>query len=399
MPANFSPSLSMVNPEASDHTPKHYGLFTSGGGAPGLNGVIYGAVKEILRHGDIPHGIQNGWDGFLDQRPLIELASFSRARLQGLLRKRSSILGNCRTKIKTDEQREHVRKAIEAFQLDGVIGIGGDDTLGQLHQMWEEGIIKNANGVPKTIDNNVKGTERTFGFLTACHETAKHVEDIRADAKTLRRVAAVEIMGRDEGWIALEGGYQGGADITLIPEFQIEEAKLRAQIEKIYAEQGYVVIAIAEGYNAEAGERDDFGNVMKKDAGKKLLAWVKGFMNEGIKSKTEEVGTTLHLCGYKVRSCQPITTDAVFAAELGALAGKLTSEGKYGRLSALRNGLIVDVPLSEAGPGRKVTILHYDPEEMMKRDLPPNIVYSQLHCRGDLGRILAGLEDPIMPGA
>ncbi|MDO8468405.1 MAG: 6-phosphofructokinase [Candidatus Peribacter sp.] len=370
------------------------GLFTGGGTAPGLNAVIHGASQEIHRAGGEAVGILDGWAGMLERKRLIDLRSLTTAELHALLQRGGSILGNSRTKIdlkKHPEQGEQLARTAGEYELDGAIAIGGDDTLGQASEINERRIISAEdffNGVPKTIDNDLMGTERTFGFETAVHQAMQQLVHLRADAETQRRVAAIEIMGRDAGWITLHAGYVGGADITLIPEFPIAEEALMQRIGEIYEQRkqqtggGYVMIAIAEGYEGaeDAARKDPFGHAKKGGSAKTLLKKVK-----------ERTGyeTMEQVAGYDVRSRPPLSQDAIFAAELGATAGHLASQGTYGRMITLQNGRITHVPLSEAKSGRMVGIEHYDPETMRKRDLPPSIIAELFRCSAETERILA----------
>ncbi|MDD5103844.1 MAG: 6-phosphofructokinase [Candidatus Peribacteraceae bacterium] len=387
----------MTTPESSPHIsfPKknRIALFTGGGTAPGLNAVLHGASQEIHRGGGEAVGVLDGWAGMLERKRLIDLRSLTTAELHALLQRGGSVLGNSRTKIdlqKHPEQGEQLARTAGAYALDGAIAIGGDDTLGQAAEINERRIISTDdffNGVPKTIDNDLMGTERTFGFETAVHQAMQQLVHLHADAETQRRVAAIEIMGRDAGWITLHAGYVGGADITLIREFPIAEATLMQRIREIYESRrqetggGYVMIAIAEGYEGaeDAALKDSFGHAKKGGSAKILLKKVK-----------EQTGydTMEQVAGYDVRSRPPLSQDAIFAAELGATAGHLAVHGTYGRMITLQHGRITHVPLSEAKSGRMVGIEHYDPEIMRKRDLPPAIAAELLQARAEAEQIL-----------
>ncbi|MBI3336012.1 ATP-dependent 6-phosphofructokinase [Candidatus Peregrinibacteria bacterium] len=339
------------------------GIFTGGGIAPGLNAVIYGAINVLAEHGHRVIGIAEGWAGMLEQKPIVEFQSFTRDRLQSLLRKPGTILGSSRTKI-TPVQYDQVRKTADGYGLDSVIAIGGDDTLGQAAELHKHAVL-NMIGVPKTIDNDVTDTDKTFGFETAYNEAAHHIIRMRTDAKAMKRVAGVEIMGRDAGWITLYGGYFGGADITLIPEFPIPIERIAEQVRHIYSEQQYVVIAIAEGYIKNAGEADAFGHPHKEDAARTLLQIIK---------KETGLPTEVQVSGYSVRNGPPLASDGIFAAELGAMAGLLAHQKKYGHMVSLRGNEVTAVPLENVHGGRRVTADHYDPSTMRKWTLPPNIM-------------------------
>lgn len=359
-----------MNTSSPTPSKKRIGILTGGGIAPGLNSVIHGAVNQLHEHGDDVIGIEGGWAGMLAARNVIDFRAWTADRVRALVHDGGTELGSSRTKFKP-EQYDLVRATAAEYGIDGLITIGGDDTLGQAAKLSREGIVK-AIGVPKTIDNDVNGTERTFGFETAVHEAREAIRRMRVDARSMGRVAAVEIMGRDAGWITLDAGHTAGADITLIPEFPLPEEQIMQRVREVYERKGHVVIAIAEGYEQpEAGlqngngEVDGFGHARKEDAAKRLLARVK---------KATGYGTQVQVTGYSVRNGDPLASDALFASQLGALAGELAHEGDFGKMTALRGGEIVAVPLEEATGGRHVTADHYDPTKMRRHLLPPNIV-------------------------
>ncbi len=347
------------------------GIFTGGGIAPGLNAVLSTAARALKAQGHEAVGIPEGWKGMLEcRKDIIDLTAMTERQLHDLMSQGGTLLRSSRTKIKP-EQYDKVRSTAAKYGLTGIIAIGGDDTLGQARELHEQGIIR-ANGVPKTIDNDVFGTDRTFGFETAYDRVADVVRDMRTDATSMSRVAVVEAMGRSAGWITLYGGEAGGADITLVPEFPIDEAKLMARVREVYAEKAAngnsanaVVIAISEGYYGEdESEQDAFGHGKMRGAAQRLAATIKQLTG---------LGTQEQVIGYHARNGAPVAHDAVFASRLGAHAGMLSAEGIYGRMAALRNGKIVDVNLSEVAGGRFVTEDLYDPETMRMRLVPRSV--------------------------
>ncbi|TSC57304.1 MAG: 6-phosphofructokinase [Candidatus Peregrinibacteria bacterium Greene0416_19] len=347
------------------------GIFTGGGIAPGINRVIFGAAAELKKKGHDVIGIPDGWAGMLEvRRDIMQLSTLNRWELSKLFRGGGTKLGSSRTKI-DESQYETVRAASREYGLDGVIAVGGDDTLGQAARLYEKKIL-NIIGVPKTIDNDVGGTDMTFGFHSAVEEAAKFIDRMSTDAESMRRVAAVELMGRDAGHVTIQAAYAGGAHITLIPEYPIDVSRLLPRIQEIYAARRHVIIAIAEGYEHlqppvldHQEEVDAFGNVRKEGAAKSLLRIIR-----------EKTGlpTQEQIAGYHVRNGPPLAHDGNFAAELGAAAGWLAHERMYGRMVALRDGSITAIPLSDVRGGRLVQEDEYDQETMMKRDLPPAFV-------------------------
>jgi ATP-dependent phosphofructokinase / diphosphate-dependent phosphofructokinase len=357
--------MSIISPS---NEPQKIGIFTGGGTAPGLNAVIAGATSVLKQGGHEILGIQEGWGGLLKKKEIIDLTKFTRFELQHLLQEGGTILGTSRTKIEP-AQDDQVRRTASEYDIDGVLAIGGDDTLKQGARLDSDSVLK-VIGIPKTIDNDVDGTDRTFGFETAYHEATEFIRHMRREARSSRRAAVVEIMGRDAGWITLYAGYIGGAHITLIPEYPFEEEQLLDRIRQIYEENNpqHILIAIAEGYthNGTTAEndqkKDSFGHKKKEGAAKIVLQSI-----EKLGIKTQEL-----IPSYLVRAGDPLAQDANFSAELGATAGLLAHERKYGRMVALENGKIIDKPLDTVRGGRTIPWeLFYDPETMRKHDLPP----------------------------
>lgn len=352
------------------------GIFTGGGIAPGLNRVIFGAAAELKKHNHDVIGITDGWAGMLEVRTdVMHLSTLNRWELSRLFRNGGTKLGSSRTKI-DESQYDIVRAVAKEYGLDGIIAVGGDDTLGQAAKLYQEKIL-NIIGVPKTIDNDVHGTDRTFGFDSAVQEAAQFIERMSTDAESMRRVAAVELMGRGAGHITIQAAYAGGAHITLIPEYPIDVPKLVQRVKEIYAARRHVIIAIAEGYEHlqlltpdTQKEADAFGNVPKEGAAKSLL--------KIIREKTG-LPTQEQIAGYHVRNGPPLAHDGNFAAELGAAAGWLAHKRMYGHMVALREGRITAVPLSDVSGGRFVQEDEYDPDTMMKRDVPPAFIREMEH--------------------
>ncbi len=348
------------------------GIFTGGGIAPGLNAVLSTASRALKEEGHEALGLPEGWKGLLKERQdVVRLTDMSRRELHDLISTGGTVLRSSRTKI-TPDQYDQVARTVQAYGLTGLIAIGGDDTLGQARELQEAGVVK-AIGVPKTIDNDVYGTDRTFGFESAVDRAALQIRDMRTDATSMSRVAIVEVMGRNAGWITLNAGEAGGADITLLPEFPIEEELLMQKIRDVYAEKdargkpmNAAVIAISEGYfgEDENEEKDAFGHGKLAGAAERLAAMVK---------RATGLGTQTQIVGYSARNGEPVAHDAVFASRLGAHAGTLAALGNYGRMVSYREGRITDVPLSDVRGGRVVTEDFYDPQTMSMRLIPKNV--------------------------
>lgn len=363
------------------------GIFTGGGIAPGLNSVISRATTTLKEHGHKVIGIPDGWAGLLEKRSdVVDLSGMSRRLINELLRKPGTILGSSRTKIKP-EKHDQVRQTVAEYGLNGLIAIGGDDTLGQARELHEAKIL-NVVGVPKTIDNDIIGTDRTFGFETAYHACAERIRSMRHDAESMRRIAFVELMGRKAGWITLYAGKAGAADMTLLREFPIPEAELMERINDIYYDkqgnghpQRHAVIAVAEGYEHEGTSSEDhskvdsFGHVKLQGIARNLAKVVEDKLH---------LDTQVEVVGYHARNGEPVASDAIFASELGAIAGRLAAQEMYGRMVALQGGKFTTIPLSQVAGGRFVTGDFYDRATLGMKDIPFSIDNGAFALQDDL---------------
>jgi len=196
------------------------GVLTGGGDCPGLNAVVRAIVKKAEKGGDQVLGIKNGWAGLV--KGLVEpLTDFS---VSGILPKGGTILGTSRTN--PFQEQESVQRGLANFKkygLDALVAIGGEDTLGVARRFWEQGMA--VVGVPKTIDNDLGGTDQTFGFDTAVNVVTDAIDRLHSTAESHHRIMVVEVMGRDSGWIATAAAIAGGADYCVIPErpFSLDE--------------------------------------------------------------------------------------------------------------------------------------------------------------------------------
>src|SRR3990170_1939956 len=223
---------------------KRIGILTGGGDAPGLNAVIRAAVKTAIRtYGCEVFGIRDGYDGFLDDQGIMPLDLGS---VRGILPRGGTILGTANRgnpfarrimrdgKEVTIDVSDEIVKGIQKLQLDALLVLGGDGTLHIAHELYEKGVP--VIGVPKTIDNDIGGTEVTFGFDTALNIATEAIDRLHTTAEAHHRVMVVELMGRDAGFIALHAGVAGGADVILIPEipfkFEAVAARVRDRVEK-----------------------------------------------------------------------------------------------------------------------------------------------------------------------
>jgi ATP-dependent phosphofructokinase / diphosphate-dependent phosphofructokinase len=320
------------------------GILTGGGDCPGLNAVIRAIVRKgIDEHGLAVVGFRDGWRGVLDNA-FTELTIES---TRGILPRGGTILGTSRTNPLRDEDGPaRVKDTLSSLNLDGLIAIGGEDTLGAANKLHAEHGVP-VLGVPKTIDNDLGGTDRTFGFDTALQIATDAIDRLHTTAESHNRILVVEVMGRHAGWIALHAGLAGGADVILIPEqpFDIEEVCRR--IRRRHARgRTFSIVVVAEGALPREGtmetvsaETDEFGHVR--------LGGIGQWLEREIEQRTgyEARQTVL---GHVQRGGTPTAFDRVLATRLGLCAIDAAAAGRWGTMPSLRGNDVVLVDLSDA---------------------------------------------------
>lgn len=331
------------------------GLLTGGGDCPGLNAVIRAVVRKVENAGGSCIGVQEGWRGLIEDvtQPLAGVET------DGIISWGGTILGSSRTNpYKHPEQNVPlVEKVFRRHELDCLVAIGGDDTLGVAARLWDERQLPMV-GVPKTIDNDLRCTDFTFGFDTAVNVVMEAVDRLRTTAESHRRVMVVETMGRHAGWIACFSGMVTAADYILVPEIPIDVDHLIAVIRRRRAEgRKYNIVVVSEGAKFPEGglvtagaEVDDFGHVK--------LGGVGEVVADLIEKKTQ-IETRCVTLGHLQRSGPPSAYDRVLATRLGVHAANLVLEKRYGRMVALQGTKIVDAPLNEAVAAPKTLDLQY----------------------------------------
>jgi ATP-dependent phosphofructokinase / diphosphate-dependent phosphofructokinase len=319
------------------------GVLTGGGDCPGLNAVIRGIVRKgINQHGHAFVGFRYGWAGVL-KNDAVELTN---ATTRGILHRGGTILGSSRTNpFKVDGGVEQVRDAIEARGLDALIPIGGEDTLGVARRLVDEGV--QVVGVPKTIDNDLAGTDFTFGFQTAVQIATDAIDRLHTTAESHNRVIIIEVMGRNAGWIATYSGIAGGADVILVPErpFDIDEVCSRIR-RRHSGGSTFSIVVVAEG----AVPKD--GDVVSEHAGTDAFGHVRlGGIAVALEKAIEErtgFESRMTILGHVQRGGTPCAYDRVLGTRFGVAAINAATEGDYGKMVALRGTEIVRVPLDEA---------------------------------------------------
>jgi 6-phosphofructokinase 1 len=333
---------------------KRIGVLTGGGDAPGLNAVIRAVVKTAINDfGCEVMGCRDGFDGFLRPKGILPL---THNVVRGILPRGGTILGTANRgnpfaqKVIVDGQEQiidisqDIVRAIDAQKLDALIVIGGDGTLRIGMELHEKGVP--VVGVPKTIDNDIGGTEVTFGFDTALTTATEAIDKLHTTAESHHRVMVLELMGRDAGFIALHAGVAGGADVILIPEipfrYEIVAKKVRQR-----AERGshFSILAVSEGAKPLDGEQ-----VFSRQ-GNAIYVPRLGGIGQKVGEMVEKLTgaeTRVTVLGHLQRGGTPTPFDRWLATRYGSAAVRLAAEGAFGHMVALQNAKVVHIPLEEA---------------------------------------------------
>ena len=333
---------------------KTIGILTGGGDCPGLNAVIRAAVRKgITAYRYRFRGILKGWKGMMecDWEPL-DLREIS-----GILPKGGTILGTSRTNpLKQEDGGEIVIDNMRRMKLDALVAIGGEDTLGVANKLAILGVP--VVGVPKTIDNDLSGTDYTFGFDTAVNIVTEAIDRIHTTAESHNRVMVVEVMGRHSGWIALHAGLAGGADMILIPEQKYTVEEVVNTIRKRH-ERGkdFSIVVVAEGvqlvseeggadeYVVSEGGRDEFGHVKLGGIGQLVANAVE---------EATSYETRVTVLGHLQRGGTPTAFDRVLGTRFGIAAIDLVHANDFGKMVSLQGNEIVAIPLADAVDQLKV---------------------------------------------
>lgn len=322
---------------------KKIGILTGGGDCPGLNAVIRAVVRKSRRYKWITIGIKNGWKGLIDG----DMILLNDRHVSGILPKGGTILGTSRTNpFKEQENVKKLAENIKKFSIDAIVAIGGEDTLGvalKLHKMRIPVV-----GVPKTIDNDLSGTDYTFGFDTAVSIVTEAIDRLHTTAESHHRVIVLEVMGRHAGWIATMAGIAGGADEILIPEKPFDIDVICKNLKARYdSGKTFSIVVVSEGarpketdkFAAISDEKDDFGHVR--------LGGVGNFLGREIE-KRMGVETRVTVLGHVQRGGTPTAYDRILATRFGVTAVELLKDENYGKMVALRGNKIIPVELEEA---------------------------------------------------
>jgi phosphofructokinase-like protein len=324
------------------------GILTGGGDCPGLNPVIRAAVRKGLKDFEYEFtGIRWGWKGLLEK----ETCKLDLDAVSGILHVGGTILGTSRTNLfKIAGGPEKAVKSLKELKIDALVAIGGDDTLGVAKHLFEEFKIQ-VVGVPKTIDNDLSGTDYTFGFDTAVSVATEAIDRLHSTAASHERIMVVEVMGRSAGWIAIMSGIAGGADVIVTPEFPLTVEDICDLIEHRWARgKHFSVVCVSEGAKIlwrsgqqkevlASDEVDAFGNVKLGGVGSVLAREIARITGRDVRD------TTL---AYVQRGGSPTPRDRVLGTRYGVKAIEMVAKGEWGKMAALKGDDIVSVPLAKA---------------------------------------------------
>jgi phosphofructokinase-like protein len=318
------------------------GVLTGGGDCPGLNAVIRAIVRKgVAEYGHEFVGYRDGWRGPLEgeSRPL------GIPEVRGILPRGGTILGSSRTNpLREDGGVERILSNLENDGIDGLIAIGGEDTLGVATKLSEDGV--NIVGVPKTIDNDLSATDYTFGFDTAVNIAMGAIDRLHTTAESHRRVLLVEVMGRHAGWIAFHSGVAGGANVILVPELPFDLDRVCSYIQRRFESQYAPIVVVSEGAEPEGG-LPDAGEAPTDAFGHTRLGGIAHWLEGEIERRTGHEARATVL-GHVQRGGTPTAFDRVLATRFGLHAIDAAHGGSWGKMTSLRATDIVLVDLAEA---------------------------------------------------
>lgn len=345
--------------------PKRIAILTGGGDCPGINAVIRAVAKKaILMHGMEIVGIEDGYEGLVHNRHRM----ISYEDVSGILTLGGTILGTSkianpyRYAIQKGKKLEFKDLSMDAvnnlkkLDVSCLVVIGGDGTLGIANRLCKDGIP--VVGVPKTIDNDIRGTDVTFGFASAVWIATEGIDRLHTTAQSHHRIMIIEVMGHKAGWIALHSGLAGGGDMILIPEIPYDIEKIAAHAMK-RSKKGkrFSIVVVAEGAKPEGGEVV-IRKMVEKSADPVRLGGVGFILAEQLEKMTALEARTV-VMGHLQRGGSPVPFDRVLATELGSTAVDMIERKEFGRMMGFTGGKIVTVPLEEVAKGPRLVPLDH----------------------------------------
>ncbi|ODS30947.1 MAG: 6-phosphofructokinase [Candidatus Scalindua rubra] len=339
---------------------KKIGILTGGGDCPGLNATIRAVAKKgRIVYGYETYGIIGGWRGLING----DVKELDMDSVSGILHRGGTIIGTSRTNPFGKDNKgdpERILENIKKLNLDAVVSIGGDDTQGVALKLFEMGV--NVVGIPKTIDNDMSGTDFTFGFDTAVNIATEAIDRLHTTAESHNRVMVVEVMGRHAGWIATFAGIAGGADLILIPEKPVDMEEVYEVLRRRHERgKNYSIVVVAEGikiplenekseeFVLQTEKRDPFGHVMLGGVGSVLAKMIE---------KGTGYETRYTVLGHTQRGGTPTAFDRILGTRFGIAAIELIHKGEFGKIVVLRGNEIVPIELKDV-IGRNKTVDDY----------------------------------------
>ncbi len=328
------------------------GILTGGGDAPGLNAAIRAIARPALAAGGTVVGVRNGWSGLTGDG---DVAPMTRSDVAGILQLGGTILGTSRVNpMKRAGGLEECLRNLTAAALDGLVAIGGDDTLSVAAWLAERGAP--VVGVPKTMDNDLSVTDYCIGFDSAVSIVTEALDRLHTTAASHHRVMVVEVMGRDTGWVGVMGGLAGGADMIIIPEFPVSLDDVLEHLDRRRSSgSDFSIIVVSEGVSMdgvsqanEPAATDAFGHsqLSKRGVGERLATMVEE--RTGLETRTTVLGHTQ-------RGGSPTAYDRIWATRVGAAAYSLATERRWGMMPVMRSGIVGVAPIREVvGQQRRV---------------------------------------------
>jgi len=323
---------------------RRIGILTGGGDCPGLNAVIRAVVRRALAADTEVLGIKNGWQGLVEA----DIEPLTRHSISGILPRGGTILGTSRYNPRHNPAAiERLESNWEKYKLSALVVVGGEGTLSAALEMWRDHKLPLV-GIPKTIDNDVAGTDYTFGFDTAVGVVTDAVDRLHSTAESHHRVMVVEVMGRHTGWIAAYGGIAGGADVILVPEHPFRLSRV-CELLRLRQQQGlaFSIVIVAEDAHPHSEENflsdETSANIFQHDR----LGGIGAVLGREIERCTG-IETRVTKLGYVQRGGSPTAFDRVLATRFGVKAFDMIVAEEWGRMAALHGSKITSVPLTEA---------------------------------------------------
>lgn len=320
------------------------GVLTSGGDCPGLNAVIRAIARKADQFGYETIGIMNGWKGIFDE----SYTTLNLKNVAGIINRGGTILGTSRfSPFEQKGGKDTLLHKISRQGFDAIISIGGEGSMHISQLAHEAGI--NVIGVPKTIDNDISGTDYTFGFDTAVGIATEAIDRLHTTAESHHRIMVLEVMGRHAGWIALYSGIAGGADVVIIPEKKTKISEIVEVLKSRYKRgKLFSIVVVAEGAKfLEKELKPQKGKKKLDDFGRERLGGISYYLAEEIEKRTG-FETRATILGYIQRGGMPSAFDRMLGTRFGVYAVEMIKEGKFGRMAAIKSNVITDIPIKEA---------------------------------------------------